>query len=180
MMKTILRILRSSLYALAHIFVLCVLAYALALLWLALGPTPAHSAELAIGDSIAVGLELPGSAKVGIGPKEVVRRIGNTPLNQLYHRVVILSTGLSNDPSQWPYVPVQLAMLKAAGAYVIVLGVGSEVAGLAEFNDTLKAEALANDMAFVWGWPDVHPANYRVLLDNIRRAECQAFKVCAA
>jgi hypothetical protein len=150
------------------------------LLFSLLVPAQAHSAELAIGDSIAVGLALPGSATVGIGPKEVVRRIGNTPLNQLYHRVVILSTGISNDPSQWAYVPLQLAMLKAAGAYVIVLGVGTDVPALTEFNDTLKAEALANDMAFVWGWPGVHPANYRVLLDNIRRAECQAYKVCSA
>jgi hypothetical protein len=140
----------------------------------------AQAAELAIGDSIAVGLELPGSAMIGIGPKEVVRRIGNIPLGQLYHRVVILSTGISNDPGQWAYVPLQLAMLKAAGAYVIVLGVGTDVPALAEFNDTLKAEALENDMAFVWGWPDVHPENYRILLDNIRRAECQAYKICPA
>jgi hypothetical protein len=140
----------------------------------------AHSAELAIGDSIAVGLQLPGTAKVGISPKEIVRRIGMTPLADLHGQIVVLSTGLSNDPKQSAYVLIQMKMLHAAGAKVILLGVGAAVKQSVEINKWLEAVADYNDIPFIDGWANIHPANYRVLLDNIRLVECQDYKICGA
>lgn len=138
----------------------------------------AHSAELAIGDSIAVGLQLPGSAKVGIGPKEVVRRIGMTPLPELHDQVVVLSTGLSNNPAQSSYVLLQMKMLKAAGAKVVLLGVGATLPQSVKINQWLSDLADYYDVPFIDGWVDVHPADYRVLLENIRLVECQDYELC--
>lgn len=145
-----------------------------------LAPAYAVPLELAIGDSIAVGLRLPGSAQVGIGPKAVFERIAMISPNDLYGTVVVLSTGLSNDPSGINYVPVMLAMLHAAGAHVIVLGVGVELKGSLELNMYLKAYAIHFGMPYIDGWQHVHPDNYRKLLENVRWFECVTYQICAA
>lgn len=143
----------------------------------------AHSAEreeIAIGDSIAVGLELPGSAKVGLSPKAVVQRIAAMPVNDLYGHVVILSTGLSNDPKDFANVVLQLEMLRAAGAAVVLLGVGAEMKGSLEINQWLRAQAQSRDWVYIDGWQKVHPENYRALRDLIREYECHARWLCNA
>lgn len=145
---------------------------------LCLNGAPAHSQELAIGDSIAVGLNLPGDAAVGRSPKAVVAALAMVPLEKLKGKVVILSTGLSNDPSQFEYVTLQLDMLRWAGAKVILLGVGDEVPRFVGLNRWLKAQAEAREILFVWGWPDVHPGDYKLLLKIIRRNECRVYRVC--
>lgn len=146
---------------------------------LCLSSSPAISQEIAIGDSIAVGLNLPGDAAVGRSPKAVVAALAMVPVEKLKGKVVILSTGLSNDPSQLDQAVLQLQMLHWAGAKVILLGVGTRVQGLEGYNDWLKLQALARDFIFVSGWPGVHPDNYRVLLLFIRKEECRLYRVCA-
>jgi hypothetical protein len=152
------------LYALAYTLLLC---------------APAYAGEIAIGDSIAVGLNLPGSAKVGIGPKEVVRRIAMTPLNALHNNIVILSTGLSNDPDA-ANAELELEMLHAVGARVVLLGVGIEIENSLVVNQWLKSIAVYNGWVYLDGWQKVHPDNYRVLHENIREYICMAHWECGA
>lgn len=97
----------------------------------------------AIGDSLALGTAqaagLLCNAKVGRAPKEVLGAIQSTDERCIAGRSVILSSGLSNNPNGWAYVPPQLDVLKSRGArFVVVLGVGPGVKppGL---NDHLKA-----------------------------------------
>jgi len=158
------------------------LLYALAFILAIFAPIAccAAPAEIAIGDSIAVGLGLPGSAEIGIGPKAVLQRIAATPLNHLYGKIVILSSGVSNNPADIDYVPVQIEALQAAGAHVVLLGVGSHVASLAPLNALLGSYAGAAGIPFIWGWPAVHPASYRVLLENLRQVECHFYQLCSA
>lgn len=151
------------------------------LLW-AIGHPKA--AELAIGDSLAVGVAAAehstGYAKIGATPKEVVALIGRTPLRDLHGQVVVLSTGLSNDMDTEDYVPIQLEMLKAAGAKVILLGVGVTLQGSLEVNTYLKNWAMFYNIPYIDGWKDVHPKDYGVVLDNIRWFECVTYKTCGA
>lgn len=152
-----------SLYALAIIFA----SYA-----------PAYSQEIAVGDSLAVGLELPGDAKIGRSPAAVVTALSGIPLRLLHQRVVILSTGLSNDPSQMDEAKLQLDMLEATGSKVILLGVGVVVPGSFEINAWLKAEAEDRGWIFIWGWQGVHPQDYRRLLAAARAEECRYWRIC--
>lgn len=137
------------------------------------GPT-----ELAIGDSIAVGLRLPSFAQVGIGPHAVFARIASLPPEALRGRVVVLSTGMSNNPADWKYVPWQLTALDAAGARVVVLGVGNEIDQATKINEWLGKLAKAHKMIFIHGWQAVHPESYAELLRYIHAAECNAWRIC--
>ena len=141
----------------------------------------AHAQELVIGDSIAVGVagagKLPGDAKVGRAPSAIVGVIDRlAPF--LRGRVVILSTGLSNAPSQTQAAAFELDLLQQAGAKVIVLGVGEDVPGLSELNPWLQDMANGRDMLFVWGWRGVHPADYGDVLRGARVVECRVWRIC--
>lgn len=152
------------LYALAFICAIC---------------APAYADEIAIGDSIAVGLGLPGSAKIGIGPEAVLERIRRAPY--VYGDVVILSTGLSNDPTASDdLIAQQIVALQTNGAHVILLGVGEHVPNLWRLNEVLGAHAARAGIPFVYGWPEVHPPSYPALLRQVREVECNIYKVCGA
>jgi hypothetical protein len=152
------------------------LLYALAYVLFLYGP--AYSGEIAIGDSIAVGLNLPGSAQVGISPKEVVRRIAMTPLNDLHNNIIILSTGLSNDPTDDANTDLELRMLAAVEAkHVVLLGVGVEVSNSMAINQWLKSIAEYNGWIYIDGWQKVHP-DYRALKANIAAYVCMAHWQC--
>lgn len=144
----------------------------------------AHAAELAIGDSLAVGIAAEshetGYAKVGLSPKGVVDIIGRTPLNDLHGNIVILSTGYSNSPMERSTnVELELDMLQAAGAKVVILGVGIEVKGSLEINQWLQGQAKYRGWVYIDGWQRVHP-NYKKLRENIDMFECLAHWQCGA
>lgn len=139
--------------------------------------------EIAIGDSIAVGIATEmhsvGYAKVGNSPKAVLELLARVPLNDLHGNVVFLSTGLSNDPSQARYVQTMIDMLTAAGAKIIVLGVGEAIPGSAEINNWLADLCTQQKIGFAYGWEGVHPPDYGYVLNYLHRVECTHYKVCA-
>jgi hypothetical protein len=163
---------------LVHLFLAAIVFWAFIIFMIISG----HSAEIeyAIGDSIAEGLQLPGQALVGASPRVVLVEIGSMPVELYRGRVVILSSGVSNDPSEINLVPIQLKMLKDYGAKPILLGVGAWVPRFAGINDRLEGFARDADVPFLWGWSGVHPDNYKIVLANLRVIECQIYKICAA
>ena len=90
----------------------------------------------AVGDSIAedlIQIGVPGTAKIGIGPSQILGVIGGIPAEKVRGKTVILSSGASNTGTKTNpgdvkvvrmYVPLQIQKLKGYGAKVILLGVG--------------------------------------------------------
>src|SRR5262249_30832107 len=73
-----------------------------------------HQFDVAIGDSIAVAANMVGvpmlnnSAVVGRSPQEILAYIKSLPDGALHGQRVLLSTGLSNDTSQFALVEKQV------------------------------------------------------------------------
>jgi hypothetical protein len=138
---------------------------------------PAAGRELAIGDSLAVGLQdrcrLSGNGKIGRSPKSVLQVIETLPPGQLADATVILSSGASNDPDHADLALLQIASLKRAGAHVVLLGVGDGVRNYFAVNRELARIAAVTGIPFVYGWHGVHPPDYpsvlAVALDSARR-----------
>lgn len=130
-----------------------------------------------VGDSLAQGVaqagKLASNAAQGYSPTKVMGLITGPNMGSVLNRDVILSSGLSNDPSQADQVAQQIAELKARGARnVTVLGVG-DAPSLAGANDKLAAIAKDNGATFQpidptsLGADHVHPKSldaYRALL----------------
>jgi hypothetical protein len=106
----------------------------------------------AVGDSIAKGLidkGLPGSAKVGIGPSAVLNLIQGIT-KSITEYTVVLSSGASNNTDETTikkYVPQEIQALKAKGARVILLGVGTRFSST-NINEILKKIAEENGAKF--------------------------------
>lgn len=148
--------------------------------------------DLAIGDSIAVGLNdvmglkphgtpptttLGGStiARVGISPSDVLANIKNLishDANALRGKVVALSGGVSNGPSQFKLVTSELQAIKNAGARAVLVGVSGSyhLSGFTgkQLNAELMRIASAENIQFsgssVAGSDDVHPKSYHDVL----------------
>ncbi len=140
------------------------------------GTAPAGPKPFAIGDSLAVGAQqangYAGGGVKGASPDQVLDSINALPISGgiAPGQPVVLSTGLSSDPSKMAVVQQQLDSLKARGVTdVRLLGVGNRP-DLAPVNDQLAAIAKANPGVTFTGpisaGPDgVHPvaAGYRGL-----------------
>ena len=157
-------------------------AIILPLLLLLSGPANADP-EIAIGDSIALGLKeaghLAGGAVVGAGPRAVAHMVGSYPTDLFKQAVVILSCGASNDTTQLGYCKEDVHYLTSLGAYVILLGVGDVIPKSQQVNDILLS--YTNDYPntlFVHGWFEVHPPSYPALLRFIREHECISWRIC--
>ena len=152
-------------------------ALASALLALFALSAPAVARELAIGDSLAVGLQdkcgLAGNGQIGRRPAGVLQAIETLPPSQLAGATVILSSGASNDPGHADLALLQIAKLKRAGAHVVLLGVGDGVRNYPAVNRQLARIASITGIPFVYGWHGVHPPDYpsvlAVALDSARR-----------
>lgn len=138
---------------------------------------PVAGRELAIGDSLAVGLhdicKLEGNGRIGRRPATVLQVIEQLPPGQLAGATVILSSGASNDPDHADLALLQIASLKRAGAHVVLLGVGDGVKNYDAVNRLLIRIAAITGIPFVYGWHGVHPPDYpailAVALDSERR-----------
>jgi hypothetical protein len=152
------------------------------------GATPgaAPGSWLAVGDSLGTGYSrfagMPGKyaldrsdpnytgadAAAGRTPQEVMGFIGDAQKydpDYFRGKNVMLSSGVSNDPSQIGVVPQQIKALKDAGANVQLVGVGNRAGpeagknyNLAPHNATLQQYATQGGAA--WGGPVpavVHP-----------------------
>jgi len=133
---------------------------------------PASARELAIGDSIALGLQqqcqLEGNGQTGQTPARVLESIEAIPRFQLMGTTVILSSGASNDPDRADLAFLQIAALKRAGAHVVLLGVGEGVRNYDTINGMLAAIAQRMRVPFVYGWAGVHPTSYAAVLKVAR------------
>jgi hypothetical protein len=157
-------------------------AMALTFLLLLSGQANAQT-EIAIGDSIAVGLKLSGQLKggavVGASPRMVAHMVGTYPADLFKQAVVILSCGASNDTTQLGYCKEDVHYLTSLGAYVVLLGVGDVIPNSQQVNDILLS--YTNDYPntlFVHGWFEVHPPSYPALLRFIREHECISWRIC--
>ena len=138
---------------------------------------PVAGRELAIGDSLAVGLrdkcKLEGNGQIGRRPASVLQVIETLPPGQLAGATVILSSGASNDPEHADVALLQIAKLKLAGAHVVLLGVGDGIRNYQAVNRQLIRIAAVTGIPFVYGWHGVHPTDYpavlAVALDSARR-----------
>lgn len=155
-----------------------VIGYLMLLLTAAFGSSLAK--EIAIGDSLAVGLNLRGEARVGASPKDIVEMIGNIPLERLRGQIVFLSSGILNDPNQGAYVNTELDMLKAAGAHVILIGVSQKAPTALSL--WIGALAGSYNVPCVTGFESgdgIHPRSYSDVLKAGRQFECFFYRVCA-
>ena len=140
------------------------------------GPAPSGPKPFAIGDSLAVGAQqangYAGGGVKGADPDQVLDSINALPVQGgiAPGQPVVLSTGLSNNPTKLDVVQQQLDSLKARGVTdVRLLGVGNRP-DLAPVNNQLAAIAAKNPGVTFTGaipaGPDgVHPvaAGYRGL-----------------
>ena len=138
--------------------------------------------EIVICDSIACGVKdvghLRGGCHIGASPLAVLHMVVTYPVVGLEDQVVILSTGVSNSPSQISFVRDIITYLRNHRAHVVLLGIGDRLPDSVGLNDTLKFYAESVDGIFVWGWQDVHPGNYAQVLTVIREHECTFWRVC--
>jgi len=132
--------------------------------------SPSFAGELLeyyYGDSIAVGYggRTSGSRRVGASPAEVLgyleRDLKNNP-EKFKGSTVNISTGVSNNPSDFKSIERQLALLQKSGARVNVLGAAQgrydkENARLAALSSTYGANFKGG---FVPGRDGVHPRSY--------------------
>ena len=144
--------------------------------------TPIQAQEIAIGDSIACGLKtaghLQGGCKIGASPQAVAEMVWSYPSDLYKDQVVILSCGASNNPQQLEYCLKDMDWIVAHGGKIVLLGVGEVLPDSPEINDLLKAYADVHDAIFVWGWHDVHPQSYQIVLKAIRNKECSSWRIC--
>lgn len=126
----------------------------------------------AVGDSIAQGLiniGMDGVAQTGWGTDRVLGLVQGVSGDKIKDKTVMLSSGASNSPTEGAirsYVPQQIQALKAKGASVILLGVGSKFSHL---NATLQSVAQENGARFsalTKTSDGVHP-DYRELLSSV-------------
>ena len=167
------------------------------------GITPPRGFDLAMGDSIAAGLAGAGrfaertssqagdrddagySAVWGRSPKQVLGAIQGGNLGALRGRRIILSSGASNDPSQTALARDQIEALKAAGADVTLLGVGSGVKGYSDVNQSLYAIAadegvpFAGELAGTEGGR-VHPRDYNAVLQGLEHGVPEGYEPATA
>ncbi len=143
------------------------------------------SSYYAVGDSIAVQLTtigMPGTAKGGTNPKQILAMIQGISAGTLKGKTVVLSSGASNTGSSMSnlgdpavvkaYVPQQIQALKSAGAQgVILLGVGSRING--DMNNVLQQIAQqtgARFSALTQTGDGVHPKSAKDLLASLGSA----------
>ena len=123
--------------------------------------------EYYYGDSIAVGYggRSPGSRRVGASPAEVLsyleRDLKDNP-EKFKGRTVNLSTGVSNNPSDFRSIEKQLRLLQQSGAKVSVLGAAQRTYD--KENERLAALSAQYGANFKGGFKPgrdgVHPASY--------------------
>lgn len=126
-----------------------------------------HLVEYYYGDSIAVGYggDSPGTRRVGASPAEVYGQLQSALKdnpNRFKGQTVNLSTGVSNNPSDFKSIERQLYLLKQSGANVTVLGAAQgrydkQNARLASLSSTYGANFKGG---FVPGRDGVHPKSY--------------------
>lgn len=126
-----------------------------------------HLVEYYYGDSIAVGYggNSPGTRRVGASPAEVYTQLQSDLKNnpdKFKGQSVNVSTGVSNNPSDFKSIERQLALLKKSGANVTVLGAAKgrydkENERLASLSSSYGANFKGG---FVAGKDGVHPKSY--------------------
>lgn len=132
--------------------------------------SPAFSENLIeyyYGDSIAVGYggRSPGSRRVGASPSEVLsyieRDLKDNP-NKFRGQTVNISTGVSNNPSDFKSIERQLARLSQSGAKINVLGAAQ--GRYDKENERLSSLSSRYGATFRGGFKPgrdgVHPASY--------------------
>lgn len=131
------------------------------------------------GDSIADGYKKAnkgdGVTNVGDSPSSVYTKIQNyasSNPSSLKGKPVILSTGLSNDTTDYGNIRKQMELLKKEGADVQVLGVSNSYKGNAEKGAAMnkKLQEMASEFGFKFSGgfeaasDKIHPASY----DNLQ------------
>ena len=126
-----------------------------------------HLVEYYYGDSIAVGYggDSPGTRRVGASPAEVYGQLQSALKdnpNRFRGQTVNLSTGVSNNPSDFKSIERQLNLLKQSGANVNVLGAAQgRYDKQNERLSSLTSKYGANFKGgFVPGRDGVHPRSY--------------------
>jgi hypothetical protein len=145
-----------------------------------------------IGDSIATGIAIngfklkrsnaygikstddKGISKVGSPPSEVLGFLNEVGKDNLKDKNVILSSGISNDPSKIDVVKQELQFLKDANAQVFIIGVSnnppSNLSGLVGMN--AKLEVLIKELGFIFlgefepSSDKLHPESYDKYYNN--------------
>lgn len=129
-----------------------------------------------IGDSIAQGLrgkDGQGDTVIGRKPAAVLTAINAAPPEQLRGRPIVLSTGLSNNPSDLASVQAQFDALKAKGVnpadiHVAGLGSRSDIAAASPALQKLVAQNGATYGGdFRAGADGVHPQDYGGVLASL-------------
>jgi peptidoglycan hydrolase-like protein with peptidoglycan-binding domain len=103
----------------------------------------AEAKVIAVGDSLAVGVAgagaINGGSRVGAPPSEVLTKIKDLVSSQdVNGAIVVVGTGVPNNPSQLNLVAAQLQLLVKAGATPVVLGVGPK---FEQYSQALKSVA---------------------------------------
>lgn len=109
--------------------------------------------SLFVGDSIARGYKQSNLATNGHNPKKVLNTLQKASSNGgLAGRTVVLSTGLSNNVTDWANVDKQLKLLSESGANVVVLGIADNFKDnttlASQVNNKLKQKAEAYGFGF--------------------------------
>lgn len=136
-------------------------------------PVNAATPQYYYGDSIAVGFggSNPGSRRVGASPAEILRflqsAVKSNP-NIFKDKIVNISTGVSNNPSDFADIEKQFILLQNSGAKVIVIG-----AAMGRFDhENIKLATLCKKYAFTFkggfipGSDGVHPYTYLRYVTN--------------
>lgn len=108
---------------------------------------------LFVGDSIARGYKQSNLATNGHNPKKVLNTLQKASSNGgLTGKTVVLSTGLSNNVTDWANVDKQLKLLSESGANVVVLGIADNFKDnttlASQVNNKLKQKAEAYGFGF--------------------------------
>lgn len=115
---------------------------------------------LFVGDSIARGYKQSNLATNGHNPKKVLNTLQKASSNGgLTGKTVVLSTGLSNNVTDWANVDKQLKLLSESGANVVVLGIADNFKDNTTLANQVNTKLKQKAEAYGFGYQAL--GNYR-------------------
>lgn len=116
--------------------------------------------SLFVGDSIARGYKQSNLATNGHNPKKVLNTLQKASSNGgLTGKTVVLSTGLSNNVTDWANVDKQLKLLSESGANVVVLGIADNFKDNTTLANQVNTKLKQKAEAYGFGYQAL--GNYR-------------------
>ena len=116
--------------------------------------------SLFVGDSIARGYKQSNLATNGHNPKKVLNTLQKASSNGgLAGKTVVLSTGLSNNVTDWANVDKQLKLLSESGANVVVLGIADNFKDNTTLANQVNTKLKQKAEAYGFGYQAL--GNYR-------------------